>query len=223
MLVGILFIIGTVSGSIAAALMNPLLDAPDYLTALSANEGKVTLSAFLIFVMGMACAGIGLALYPILKKYSEGRAIGAAGFRVIEGVLDVMGGLGMIGLLALSGEYVQAGASAAGNFQSIGAVITAANAWLNNGAVLISWCIGAFLYYSVFYQFRLVPRWLSVWGLVGISLTIVTSSLQILNVIPAFGLIQTIANLPIALQEMVFALWLIIKGINDSLPAAQPI
>ena len=38
------------------------------------------------FIMGVACAGIGLALYPILKKYNQGLAIGSAGFRVVEGV-----------------------------------------------------------------------------------------------------------------------------------------
>ena len=48
------------------------------------------------FIMGIACAGIGLALYPILKEYNEGLAIGAAGFRIIEGVIDVVGALSYV-------------------------------------------------------------------------------------------------------------------------------
>jgi len=57
---------------------------------------------------------------------------------------------------------------------------------------------------------------LSGWGLVGITLTIITSVLVLLGVIPGFGTVQMMANLPIALQEMVFAFWLIIKGIDLS-------
>jgi hypothetical protein len=80
--------------------------------------------------------------------------------------------------------------------------------------------IGALMYYALFYQYPLVPRWLSGWGLVGITLTTISSVLVMLGIIPGFGTIQMISNLPIALQEMVFAIWLIAKRINSSAAAA---
>ena len=162
--------------------------------------------------MSVACAGVGLGLYPILRKYSIGLAIGAAGFRLIESVTQILSGLGIIALLALSREFVAAGAPDAAYFQTIGAIIQASTEWLNNGVMLITWCIGAFMYYGLFYRYRLVPRWLSAWGLVGITLTIIASILVMLGIIPGFGTVQMIANGPIALQEMVFAVWLIAKG-----------
>jgi len=67
-IVGVLFIIGTVSGTVAASIGNPILDAPDYLTKIAANEGQIIIGALLVFIMGISCAGIGLALYPILKR-----------------------------------------------------------------------------------------------------------------------------------------------------------
>lgn len=70
------------------------------------------------------------------------------------------------------------------------------------------------MYYGIFYRYRLVPRWLSAWGLIGITSTVITSTLVMLGAIPGFGTVQMIANLPIALQEMVFAVWLIAKGVN---------
>ncbi len=194
----------------------PILDSPGYLIKISANESQIMISAFLLFLMGVACAGIGLALYPIMKKYSTGLAIGVVGFRVAEGILEILGGVLIIGLLALSQEFVKAGASDASFFQTIAAIIKAADAWLSNGAVLLLWSIGAFMYYSLFYQYRLVPRWLSVWGLAGITLVTVGAVLVMLHVIPGFGTVQMLLNLPIFPQEMVFAVWLIARGVNSS-------
>ncbi|MDP3721484.1 MAG: DUF4386 domain-containing protein, partial [Anaerolineaceae bacterium] len=70
------------------------------------------------------------------------------------------------------------------------------------------------IYYSAFYKYKLVPRWISVWGLIGISLTLITSIMMMFN--PNFSTIQTISNIPIALQEMVMAVWLIVKGFSIS-------
>ena len=222
-IVGVLFIIGTVSGVIAASIGNPIVDAPDYLTKISASEGTMIIRAFLTFLMAISCAGIGLGLYPIMRKYSVGMAIGVVGFRLIESMIDILGGVSTIALLALSQEFVKAGAPDTAYFQTIGAVIKAGDDWVSNGVMLLSWSIGAVMYYSVFYRYRLVPRWLSGWGLVGITLTIITSVLVMLHIIPGFGTIQMVANLPIALQEMVFAIWLIAKGVNSTVGVAGPV
>jgi hypothetical protein len=217
-IVGVLFIIGTVSGVLGAIIGKPILGAPDYLSKLSANEGQMLIYTLLMFIMGVACAGIGIALYPILKKYNEGLAIGVVGFRIIEGVGDIVVAICVIALLALSQEFVKAGAPDASYFQTIGVVINAGTDWLNHGAALLCWCISAFMYYSLFYHFRLVPRWLSAWGLVGITLATIGGVLVMLHVIPAFGTVQMLLNLPIFPQEMVLAVWLIAKGVNS--PAA---
>lgn len=219
-IVGVLLIIGTVTGTIAAIIGKPSLDAPDYLANISANESQIFIVTFLVFLMGVACAGIGLALYPIMKKYSTGLAIGVVGFRVAEGILEILGGVITIGLLTLSQEFVKAGAPDVAYFQTIGAVLKAGDAWLSNGAGLLLWCIGALMYYSLFFQYRLVPRWLSVWGLVGIALVTFSSVLVMLHVIPGFGTVQMLLSLPIFPQEMVLAVWLIAKGVNTSAVAS---
>jgi hypothetical protein len=218
--VGVLFIIGTVSGVIGAVIGKPILGAPDYLSTLSANEGQMLIYTLLMFIMGVACAGIGLALYPILKKYNEGLAIGAVGFRIIEGVGDIVAATCVIVLLALSQEFVEAGAPVSSYLQTAGVVINAGIDWLSHGAMLLSWCIGAFMYYSLFYQYRLVPRWLSVWGLVSIALAAISGVLVMLHVIPGFGTVQMLLNLPIFPQEMALAVWLIAKGVNPSAVAS---
>jgi Domain of unknown function (DUF4386) len=212
--VGVLFILGTVPALLALPLYGNTLNAPDHLTAISTNEGQMLIVTAVKFIMGVACAGIGLALYPILKKYNEGLAFGAAGFRVIEGVVDVVGALLLVALLALSQEFVNAGAPESSYFQTADVLINAGIGWMTNVAMLLTFGIGALMYYVVFYQFRLVPRWISVWGLIGITLTIIGALLVMFHLIPPVGTIQIILNLPILPQEMVLAVWLISKGIH---------
>ncbi len=218
--VGVLFILGTVPALLVLPLFGNTVNAPDRLTAIATNEGQMIILTAMKFLMGVACAGIGLALYPILRRYNEGLAFGAAGFRVIEGAMDVVGALLLVILLALSHEFVKAGAPESSYFQTAEALIDAGTAWLQHVAVLLTFGIGALMYYIVFYQFRLVPRWLSVWGLVGITLTIISALLVVFHLIPPFGTIQVFLNLPILPQELVLAVWLIVRGINSSAAAS---
>ena len=219
-IVGVLFILGTVPALLSLPLALNTVSAPDHLTAISTNESQMIIFTAVKFIMGIACAGIGLALYPILKKYNEGLAFGAAGFRVIEGAIDVVGALLLVVLLALSQEFVKAGAPESSYFQTADVLINAGIGWFRDVAMLLTFGIGALMYYVVFYQFRLVPRWLSVWGLVAIILTIISAVLVMFHLIPGFGTIQIILNLPILPQEMVLAVWLIAKGFNPSAVAS---
>ena len=76
---------------------------------------------------------------------------------------SVVGALLYILLLALSQEFVKTGAPVASYFQTADAVINAGIGWFRDVAMLLTFGIGALMYYVVFYQYRLVPRWLSVW------------------------------------------------------------
>ncbi len=76
--------------------------------------------------------------------------------------------------------------------------------------------LGALMYYYIFYQTKLVPRWLSGWGLVGITLLIATIMLVMFRIITPLSTFQIILALPMAVQETVLAVWLIVKGFNSS-------
>jgi len=220
-LAGVLLIIGTVSGMISAITGIPVWNAPDYLLRIAANENLINLGITLQFVMAISCAGVSIALYPILKKFSEGLAIGAVGFRLVENMLQILKAVSMITLLALSQEFIRTGSPTTSYFQGAGEIITTASDWMV-GAALICFSIGASMYYLAFYQHRLVPRWLSGWGLVSLTLAAIFSLLVMIGIIPSFGTIQVVANLSILVQEMVFAVWLIAKGVNPAAVASLP-
>jgi hypothetical protein len=191
-------------------MTNPILQTPDYLARMAGEQTRFSIATNLYFLMAVSCAGIGLALFPILRRYDEGIAVGVVGFRLLEGMTQVIGAAGMATLSGLSRIQAETGALLAA-----GAAIKLSGDWLSNGPMLLCWCIAAWMYYSLFYRHRLVPRWLSIWGLAGIALTTIASILVMLNLLPAFGSIQTAANMPIMLQELVFAGWLVLKGVRE--------
>lgn len=212
---GVLFIAAT-AAAILSMFAQPFLSAPDYLAKISTHEPTVLAGALLIFIMGWAGAGIGISMFPILRKHNEGLALGAAGFRIIEGVFHCMGAVLILLLVTLSRELIKAGPDALAQFQGLGALLREGRTWVGDLAAVPAWCIGAYLYYSLFYRTRLVPRWLSVWGLAGLTLTVVGSILLLFHKMPSLSVAQILMSLPIALQEMVLAIWLIVKGYDPS-------
>jgi hypothetical protein len=108
LIAGILFILADVSGVLSTVLSMPITGASDYLSKISANAGLVTLSAFLELAMGCACAGIAIAMYPVLKKTHPGLALGSVGFRIVEGVFEIAGAIGMLLLVTIGIEFSKA-------------------------------------------------------------------------------------------------------------------
>lgn len=217
--VGILFITATAAGVGAVGMTTPIMNAPDLLVKVSENANQVFLGALLEFVMGLACAGIAIWLYPVLRKQDEALALASAGFRTIEGVLFCVAAAGLPTLLALSQEYVKAGAAEAAYLQTLAAVVKAGADWLFSGAGAIAFCLGALMYYYVFFRSKLIPRWLSGWGLIAIAMHLVSISLTMFGG-DSLSTATTVLNLPIFLNELVLAVWLIVKGFNPSVLAS---
>ena len=214
-IVGVLFIIGTVAGILSVVFSGSILDAPDYLIKVSANESQVIIGALFVLIMAFACTGIAIWLYPVIRKHNEALALGSVGFRLIEGVFHLVGVIGLLSLLTLSQEYVKAGAPDASYFQTSGTLLLAARDW---AGVLGSFAfiLGALMYYYVFYQSKLIPRWLSVWGLIGVPFWIAEILLSMFGFVDPFSTTVILLDLPIAVNEMVLAVWLIVKGFNSS-------
>lgn len=213
---GILFILGTVPVIVAMNLWGQSVSSPDYLSLMAAHSNEVLLFALSGMIMGLACAGIGISMYPILKPHGQTLALGVIGFRVMEGTLQVASAVSLAVLLALSQEFVKAGSPADSFFQPAAATIKTVREWMQNGFYLLPWCTGAAIYYTVFYRTRLLPRWLSAWGLLGLLLMLIAAFSGMFGLIGAFSPLQMLLMFPIMLQEMVLAVWLILKGYSTT-------
>jgi hypothetical protein len=217
---GVLFIIYTTGDILTFLFLGPVT-APNYLVSVSENRGLVGTGALLLFIGGACAAGIAISLYPVLKKYSESQALGSVGFRISEGVLRFVSVCALLLLITLSQQFVKAGAPDSSYFQTLGVLLYAGYRWVGNVGSLLAFSIGCLLYYIIFYRTKLVPRWLSAWGLVGGILTMLSCVLVTLGLIAPFSTEQIVLALPIAPQEMVLAVWLIVKGFNPSVIASM--
>jgi hypothetical protein len=214
--VGILFIACTAASIAGPLLAGSNLNTLDYLLQLASNPNQTVFSVLLEFIWAATGAGIAIGLYPVLKKYSPGLALGSVGFRVVEGVLVLAGTISLLGLMSLGQEYISAGSAAAPAFQTSGTLLVAVRDWAQWTMGPLAFNLGALLYYAVLFQSKLIPRWLSGWGFAGALLGLGTTLFTAFN--PGFSSesLHTILNLPIGLQEMFLAVWLIAKGFNSS-------
>lgn len=219
---GVLFIIATGADLISRlVLVQPILGAPDYLTRISANEGRVLMGALFLLIGAVAASGIAIALYPVLRKHDEGLAIGSVAFRLIEGAFYLGIVVCLLVLVTVSRESANAGTSAPSIRESTAALVMATRDALGQVAVL-TFGLGGFMYYWVFYRSRLVPRWLSAWGLVAVTSLMVSGLLVMLGLVEPLSPTQVVLALPIAVQEMVLAGWLIAKGFNPRAVSSAP-
>jgi hypothetical protein len=205
--IGVLYIIGTVGMVLGAVVTNAILSDPAYLAQIAAQPNQVAVGALLLLAAGLALALIPVVFWPIGKRYNETLAMGYVVFRgAIETVIYIAGVLCWLLLIALSKEP-DAG-PLAGFVRTTETVM-----W--DQLLAIPFVLGALMFYVVLYRSRLVPRWLSTWGLVGAALYLVPPLGSM------FGLSIGVLMAPLAVQEMVMAVWLIAEGFNPSAVAAK--
>jgi hypothetical protein len=213
---GCLFIIATVSSLAASLVLGSALDAPGFLASLAAQGPRVAVAALLKFLAAASSAGIAIALYPVLRRHGEGAALGSVCFRLLEAVFYLVADLGLLCLLSLGRDYLRAGPQAGAQYEVLGRAILAANSWSGFVLGVIAFCVGATLYTFVFLRARLVPRWLSIWGLLALGLLFMMAVLIMFGR-EASGPTLALA-LPLALQELVLAFYLIAKGFAPRRP-----
>jgi hypothetical protein len=216
---GVLFVIADIAGFLCFPLVGFLNNA-DYLIKVAENRNQVVMGALLVLTMELACSGIAIWLYPVLKKQNEALALWSVGLRMIEVVCGIVSAIGLLALIPLSQEFLKAGTPEASYFQTLGAVIQTTRAWTRDVLMLFAWGLGALLYNYLFFQAKLLPRWLSVWGIVAILLHLASCLLTIFDIIGPSSPMQVFLLAPSALQEIVLAVWLIVKGFNPSAVAA---
>jgi hypothetical protein len=219
--VGILFIACTAASILSAVPTAGLLDAPDYLTSLAAHDGRVVLGSLIEFVWAITGAGIAIALYPVLRRQNRALALGSVAARVVEGAFVLIASLSLLTLLSVSQETVAGGSANASSFQAVGTSLLAARDWTHGFVGTLPFLAGALMYYYLLFKARLVPRWLSGWGLVAALLSLVATVYAGFTQEFGFTSVNTVLNIPIGVQEMVLAVWLIVKGFKTSAVTAD--
>ncbi len=211
--VGTLFIIGDIAGVLSYVVTQGLLDGPSALTKIATNQSHLALGALCVLIMGLALAMIPLVMYPIFRKYNEVLALGTVVFRsALETVAYIASAGTWLVLLELSREPATVASAGAPHVQTLTGLLVATQGSVATWLTSIVFSLGALMFYYLFYRSRLIPRWLSVWGLVGAALYLAVPLLDMFG--HGFGVLMA----PLAVAEIVLAVWLIVKGLASPGP-----
>ncbi|WP_088834653.1 DUF4386 domain-containing protein [Paenibacillus tyrfis] len=208
-IVGVLFLIATASYVSGNAMIESIMSVPDYLKDVYSKKDQVIFGVLLELVNSVAVVGIAIVLFPILKRHNEKIALGYVGFRVIEAMLLIVGTIGPLLQIRVSQEYIQAGAPAHSYFHTVGA-LAAEGSFLVFQLAMIVLGLYSLLFCTLLYRTKLIPRFLSVLGLIGYASLSASAIAELMGhngmVLYALG----------ALFEIMMPLWLIVKGFDAS-------
>jgi hypothetical protein len=213
--IGVLYIVATVFPASSAVPWSTLTDGEGVLANAASHQGALIAWALLVLAMAMAVAGIAVMFYPILMRVADtsvekGLALWYVGTRITEGTVFFVTVLAGLTFLPLSREFAAAGSPADSHFQTDGVLLQ----WTSDLTLVLGqsvFALGALMLYYLLFAAGLVPRWLSLWGLVAAPLFLV-ASLSFLWTGESNSTVVNLLMAPILLQEMVMAVWLIVKG-----------
>jgi hypothetical protein len=221
-IVGILFIAATVSAILAVIFFQPILARPDYLTNGAAQGNTVILGVIMELILVLTVIGTTIGLFPFVRTYNESLALGYLAFRYLEAVFISVGIVAVLALLTLSRHYVAATAPEAPTYLAAGTLLLAVKAWTFILGPHLLLGVNTLIYSYLLYKTQLVPPPLAIMGMAGAVLIQIAALLELFGVIGTWSPWVGILAAPIAIFEMILAVWLIVKGFNPAAIASRP-
>jgi hypothetical protein len=206
---GLLFITATVPFSLSVVLLAPVLESADYLSQLASSSGRVSAGVLLEIVNHVSVAAISVVLYPVLRRSSQRLAVGYVAARSIEAALFALATTNLLMLTQLSDR---AGST---ETEALSALLLAGHDWNQVALPFVAFALGALILNYGLYQARLVPRWISVFGLLAAA-SILVARILLIGGVELGADVVTALDAPIFAQEMVFAVWLIARGFRGA-------
>jgi hypothetical protein len=161
----------------------------------SGNPDAKILGMFLEVISGLAVIVIAVLMFPLFRPYNKKVSFWYIVFRSIEGGLMIIAGILFLSHSTLLLEIRD-------------------GIYVGHAYIFV---VAALIFYYLLYQSKLIPRWISVWGIIAAILLILVNLLEVMGIIPALMILY----LPIILNEIVLAIWLMVKGFNPSAIASE--
>ena len=215
--VGALFLIAMGASLLGGGLIGSTLDVSAPLAAAQDSSAKVVIGVLLELVNGAAVVGIAVLLFPLLRRRSQAMAFGYVGFRIIETALIAVAAVIPVALIQLGRTYPEQTAARSAVSER------RCSPRGSNCSVLASRRSSAWApcspLFCVLYRSRLVPRYISVWGFIGVAAVFALNVIQALAGGEATSASMVLA-VPVVTNEIFLGIWLMTKGFNEE-PAAS--
>jgi hypothetical protein len=209
----VLFVITFITAITALLLFDPVLKDNGYITGAGADN-RIFLGATLELLLIIANIGTALALFPILKRQDESLALGYVTARVVECAFIAVGILSVLAVVTLRQD---ATSSDAGALVAAGEALVAVkdSTFLLGPGFVVGVGNGLLLGYLM-YRSGLVPRPMSVLGLVGGPLVCASGIAVMFGVFELGSAGQFIATIPEIAWELSLGIYLTVKGFKPS-------
>ncbi|WP_379969745.1 DUF4386 domain-containing protein [Ectobacillus sp. sgz5001026] len=216
LIIGALFIFAAVTAIIGLNLYNPILKGPDYLIKGPEYANQVIMGALMELILVVSAVGTSTTMFPILRKYNETIALWHVCFRFLEAVIITIGIISVLSLLTLSQEFAAITSPNIASFEASGTVLKSIHDWTFLLGPNFMLGINTMMYSYIFYKSKLVPQFIPILGMTGSALVFLASILEMFGVINQISIWGAFLSLPVAANEMILAVWLIVKGFNPS-------
>lgn len=173
-------------------------------------DTPVIMGVLLEMIVALAGIGTAVALYPIVKRQGEARAVGFVASRALEAATIYVGIVSLMSIVTLRRAGAGTGALV------VGQALAAVYRWtFFLGQSLIP-AVNGVLLGSLLYESRLVPRWLPVLGFIGAVLLVASWVAVLVELIGAISPVAAVAALPIAAWEFSLGVYLTVWGFKAS-------
>jgi hypothetical protein len=157
---------------------------------------------------------LGVTLFLALRKWNETIALVGLGFYILEAALLAVSRLEAFSLLGISQEYVTAGQPA--YLLTMGNLAMESMDFGGGTLHMLAFCSGAILFYYLLDKSRIVPRVLSLWGLITVFPLLIGTLLVVFDYeAPIFLYVLYVPF------ELVIGVWILVKGINETSETRQ--
>lgn len=213
---GVLFIIAAIAAIIGALLYKPILNDATYIIQGQNHEVQILYGAFFEIITSIAVMGTALTLFPVLKKVNEVMAMSCVAFRLLEATLIIIGILSLLSIITLNHEFSKEVNPNTASYLVSGKLLIALHNWTFLFGPNLVLGPSTFLTSYLLYSSKLVPRTISILGLVGGPLIFICAILVMFGAFLQISLWGGLFAIPVFLYEMTLAIWLIAKGFNTT-------
>jgi hypothetical protein len=176
----------------------------------AAQDTPVIVGVLLEMIVALAGIGTAVALYPVVRRQGEARAVGFVASRTLEAATIYVGIASLMAIVTLRQAGV--GSSALVTAQGLAAQYQ----WTFFFGQSFIPAVNGVLLGSLLYQSRLVPRWLPALGFIGAFLLVATWFAVLLGFIRAISTVAGVAAVPIAVWEFSLGIYLTFWGFKVS-------
>jgi hypothetical protein len=202
-LIGALFLAGFVIYGAGSILVNSVVGAPDFLSAVAVQATTLALGAFLMIATTAVDIGKAVLFFPVLERHGKRTAVTYLATMIFEMALMTVGVLALLMIIPLAEQAEKLGPNAA---QALASLAVDANETAYQIGQL-SLAFGCLFLCALLFRTGLLPRWLAGWGLVGYLIHLIGAAAEI------FGAsISLVLLIPGGIFEVTLAIWLLTKG-----------